>query len=41
MLFKSWKRTTKKAISSTYDEVIEMWKKVVEGASPGNTALAT
>ena len=36
-MFKSWKCTTKKAISSTYDEVIKMWKKVVEGASPGYT----
>ena len=40
-MFKIWKCTTKKAISATYDEVIEMWKKVVEGASHGYTCYVS
>ena len=31
----------KKAISAAYDEVIEMWEKVVEGASPGYTCYVS
>ena len=40
-MFKNWKCSTKKAISATYDEGIEMWEKVVEGASPGYTCYVS
>ena len=41
ILLKSWKCSAKKAINATYDEAIEMWKKVADDASPSYTCYVS